>query len=524
MYDLIIRNGKIVDGTGAPWFEADLAIKDGYVVGLGTITGETVKEIDARGLFVTPGFIDMHTHSDESVICDPQSVSKITQGVTTEVVGNCGYSAAPAVGGAINKVKESLAEFDLELSWSSFAEYLDHLRKARPSVNLYPLVGHGILLRAVQVGPNPEFRTAKLVRLLEEVLSQGARGFSTGLIYPPGCFATTEEICELCKIIARKGGIYTTHIRNEGDSLLDAIAEAITIGERTGVRVQVSHLKAAGPANHGRVTEALDLMVRARERGVDVAYDAYPYTASSTGLSAYLPDWVHRQDGFTLRQKLLDPTLSRRLREETESGVASRGGWGAITVSWLSDQANNWMVGSSIAEVAEITGQDPWLVVKELLLQNQAVEVICFSMSQDDVDRVICHPLGTFGSDATSRSVRGVLAQGKPHPRAFGTFPRIIRDYVRERRLLGLEEAIRKMTSAPASRLGLLSRGIIRPGFAADLVGLDYAKVADKATYLEPHQISSGIAFVLVNGGLAYNANGEITTPGFGKVLSSENG
>lgn len=522
MYDLIIRNGKIVDGTGAPWFAADLAIRDGLIVSVGSISGEAVQEIDARGLFITPGFIDIHTHSDESVLCDPSSQSKITQGITTEVIGNCGYSAAPAVGGAVAKVKESLAEFALELTWSSFAEYLDCLRRVRPSVNLYPLVGHGILRRAVQAGPDQEVSQGKLVHLLEEVLDQGARGLSTGLIYPPGCFATTEEICRLCKINARKGGIYATHIRNEGDNLLDAVTEAITIGERSGVRVQISHLKAAGPANHGRVTEALDLILRARERGVDVAYDAYPYTASSTGLSAYLPDWAQRPDGRTLREKLLDPTLSRRLQAETEAIVVARGGWGALMVSFLSDQANSWMVGLSLAEIAEQTGQEPWSVVKELLLQNQTVEVICFCLSQADVDQVICHPLATFGSDATSRAVQGVLAQGKPHPRAFGTFPRIIRDYVRERKLLGFEEAIRKMTSAPAARLGLYRRGMIRPGFAADLVGLDYASIADQATYLEPHRLSTGIVFVLVNGGLAYDVAGGVTLPGFGQVLSSD--
>ncbi|MBO8126482.1 MAG: D-aminoacylase [Firmicutes bacterium] len=519
MYDLLIKNGRIVDGSGAPWFRGDVAIKDGCIVQIGKASTCAEQEIDARDLYVTPGFIDIHTHSDESVLIGPESTSKITQGVTTEVVGNCGYSPAPAYGGAREGIQRSLAEFKLALTWESFGEYLALIRKAKPALNIYPLVGHGVL-RSAAGGS-----LAKMKKLLREALACGARGMSTGLIYPPGCFAETREISELCRILAEHNAIYTSHIRDEGDRLLEAIQEAIQVGTQTGVRVEISHLKAAGPANHGKTEKALELIAQARESGVDVAFDAYPYTASATGLSALLPHWAHAGGRKKLAQRLADPEASAKLQKETEAIAASRGGWQAVLISWVSNQNYQELVGQTIAEAANKAKISPWELARELLQANpDGVEIICFSMSQADVDRVICHPWASYGSDATSRAPEGILASGRPHPRAYGTFPKILREYVRERRLLSLEEAVRKMTSAPAARLNLSRRGLLRPGMAADIVILDLERVGDTATYLDPHCFATGIEFVLVNGGIAYDAaSGKIRT-GHGRVLSFEGG
>lgn len=521
VYDCIIRRAKVIDGTGAPWYWGEIGIRDGLIVKVGTIPGRGVKELDAGGHFVAPGFIDIHTHSDESLLADPGSPSKITQGVTTEVIGNCGYSAAPAVGLAKQNISRNLVEFELSLKWESFHEYLEQIAKSRPSVNVYPLVGHGTLRLATS---DPEGNSKEILprmkELLAEALTQGARGLSTGLVYPPGCFAQTEELIELCQVVHKYGGIYTSHLRNEGNQLLKAVQEAIDIGAQTGVRVEISHLKAAGPTAHGLTAQALELMAEARQKGVDVAYDAYPYTASSTGLAAHLPKWAHEGGEKAMVARLSEAFLAQRLAEETQEIVASRGGWAAIQIASISNPDYRWLLGDNLAHAAEVKAISPWELARELLLKNkEGVEVICFSMDQAEVDRVITHPWATYGSDATARAPQGVLAKGVPHPRAYGTFPRIIRRYVRESREMTLEDAIRKMTSAPAGRLGLLNRGLIRPAMAADLVCFDLEHLEDLATYTQPHRFCQGIDWVTVNGALAFTVTEGVLRPGHGQIL-----
>lgn len=519
VFDLLIRNGKIIDGTGAPWYRADLAVKDGVIVQVGLVLGDALQEIDVNGAYVTPGFIDIHTHSDESVLVQPTAVSKISQGVTTEVIGNCGYSAAPALGGAWSAINSNLAELELSLTWESYAEYLDAIDKARPIVNIYPLVGHGTLLLASQGSG------IKTEKLLEEALLQGARGLSTGLVYPPGCFASTEELVWLGQLVQRYGGIYASHIRDEGEDLLAALAEAIEIGERSGVPVEVAHLKASGPANHGKTMEALELLTAARERGVDIAFDAYPYTASATGLRSLLPRWVYAGGQQAFWDRLNDPKLEIRLETETAALVTARGGWSAILLSAVSNPNAQELTGLTLGKVAQQKGLDPWRVVKELLLGNpNGVEVICFTMDQADVDRVICHPWVSYGSDATSRSPQGVLAKSKPHPRAYGTFPRILKEFVFERKLMRVEEAVRKMTSGPATRLNLRKRGLIKAGMVADLTCFTLEDIEDRATYMQPHTLAAGIKFVVVNGILAYTPEDGVSSPGYGEVLSEGKG
>jgi len=522
MLDLAIKNGRIVDGTGNPWFKGDVGIADGRIVKIGNLdTEESVRVIDAKGLVVAPGFIDMHSHSDLSPLINPRTESKVRQGITTEVVGNCGVSGAPLndfLKEEFMKTTPILEEAGLKLDWSTMSEYLCRLDEKKIAINIVSLVGNGNV-RTMVMNYDARKPTKKeleeMRKVLAKALEEGAFGLSSGLIYPPSCYADTSELTELCKVVAQYGGIYTSHIRGEEEKLIDSVKEAIKIGEKARVPVEISHHKAAGKTNWGKVKRTLRMMEKARERGVDVTCDVYPYLAGSTGLDAMLPPYVYEGGVEKLVERLKDEKTRQRLRQEMTEGIGGwashliAGGWDAIMIAYCKGHPE--FEGKTILEITQQKGVDPFDFVFDLLIEEKAsVSIVHFLMCEKDVRTVLKHPVSMIGSDSSAWAPYGVLAKGKPHPRSYGTFPRILGRYVREEDLLTLENVVRKMTSLPAQKLRLRDRGLVREGMWADITVFDPKSVTDKATYSEPHQYPTGIEYVIVNGKVVIE-NGEHT-------------
>ena len=439
--------------------------------------------------------------------------------MTTEVVGNCGSSAAP-MNADVKAYRErymrsSLGE-EFEFNWETMADYLSLIDAAGASFNVVPLVGQGTVRQNVMGYENREPTASELEEMRElvaDALEGGAYGMSTGLIYTPSTFAKTDEIVELAKVLPEYGGVYFSHIRGEGETLLEAVSEAVEIGERAGVPVQIAHFKASGKAYWGRTEGSLRLVEEGREKGVDVTFDQYPYVASSTGLSAFMPHWAQEGGADRLLERLKDPDVRKRI---SEGPMTVRVDWGSVMVA--SAKNHPQYEGKTIAEVAEVQGKEEMEAVFDLLLAEEAqVAVVAFGMSEEDVRRVMRSPYGMVGSDGRAVAPRGILGRGKPHPRYYGTFPRVIGHYVREG-VLTLQEAVRKMTSAPAQRLGLRDRGLMREGFKADIAVFDPATVKDEATFVDPHRFASGIPFVIVNGGVVID-EGEHTGSLPGKAM-----
>ena len=509
MLDILIVNGLVVDGTGKPAFEADVGIAEGRIAVVAEgVEQEAVRTIQAQGLRVTPGFIDPHTHSGLTLLADPRAESKIRQGVTTEVVGNCGFSPAPLLGAAVEETRAQAKILGLDVTWASMAEYLERLRNPGTAMNVVPLVGHntvrGSVLGFDDVQPTTEQQT-EMQQLVAEAMEQGARGLSSGLYYPPGFYAQTEEVIGLARVAARCGGIYATHIRNESDLLLEAVTEAIEIAEQAEIRVEVAHLKLEGYRNWGGAEWLLALLDDAHSRGVRVGCDQYPYAASSTWLAAILPYWAQAGGAKAIAERLSDPVARNRVRKDWEENRAdwdNRGGvrqWSDVLVTDCAPRPD--VLGKSIAEIADAEGKDPLEAAFDLIMisEGQAAGVF-FDQLEDNVRTLMRHPLVVVGSDGNALAPHGVLGQRKPHPRSYGTFPRVLGRYVREEKVLSLEEAVKKMTSITADRFGLTDRGVIREGAWADLVLFDPQTVADKATFADPHQYPVGIPCVVVNG------------------------
>lgn len=512
MLDLVISGGKIIDGSGAPWFRADLGIADGRIVSLGRLKGQkSKKRIVANDLVVSPGFIDIHTHSDLTLLVNGRAESKIRQGVTTEVIGNCGYSPAPVA----EKYREELAgqlkdDYNLELTWSSFPEYIEHLKSSPISVNVVPLVGHGALRAAVlgyENRPATPAELSKMKGLLKEAIAAGAAGFSSGLIYPPSAYADSAELVELARVAAEQGGIYTTHMRYEGAQLIEGVREAIMVGEKSGIPVQISHHKVTDRGSWGLVSGSLRLIEQARRRGVDLSCDLYPYLATATGLSATLPDWAHQGGLKAMLARLVDPTISEEIRAELVR-TQQHQGWENIVISSVHNKENQRWEGLDLKSISEELDLEPAEAVLEILVREKGrVGMIRFAMCEDDLKTVLRHHLTMIGSDGSSRADYGILARGKPHPRNFGTFPRVLGKYVREEGVISLEEAINKMTGLPAWRLGLARKGLLREGMDADLTIFDPDQVIDRATFLNPLQYPTGIKQVIVAGQIVVTDN-----------------
>jgi len=511
-YETLIENGWVIDGTANPWFKADVGIVGDRIEAIGRLRGaEAGRRIDATGHAVAPGFIDIHSHSDYNVLIDPRVESKVRQGVTTEVVGNCGSSAAPMN----QEVKAYREEYmrarlgdDFEFNWETMRDYMALIDATGASFNVIPLVGQGTVRQNVMGYEDREPTRSEMEAMKElaaQAMKDGAWGMSTGLIYTPSVYASTEEIIELAKVVADNGGVYFSHIRGEGETLLEAVNEAVRIGREAGVPVQIAHFKASGKPHWGKTEQSLRLVEEGRKTGVDVTFDQYPYIASSTGLAALMPHWAQEGGADRLLERLGDPVIRRKI---TEGPATVTRDWQSVLVA--SAKNHPQYEGKTIKEVAELEGKTEMDAVFDLLLAEKAqVSIVSFGMSEEDVRRVMRSPYGMVGSDGSAVAPRGILGRGKPHPRFYGTFPRVLGHYVREG-VLTLQEAVRKMTSAPAQRLGIRDRGLLREGFKADITILDPERVKDEATFTDPHRYASGVPYVIVSGTVVID-NGEHT-------------
>lgn len=538
MLDIIIYGGKIVDGSGNPWYKADIGIEKGKIVEIGNLRGECAdKIIDAQSQIISPGFIDMHSHADLTIPFNPYMDSAIMQGITTTVVGNCGISLAPLNNEKINMMGEYLSQFlpnslKVEFKWNKFSEYLKWEKNNGVTCNVAHLVGHGtvrIAVMGMDARDPTESELIEMRKLVEESMGSGAFGISTGLIYPPGIYSRTEELIEMAKIVSKYGGIYSSHIRGEGKTLIDAVKEAIKVGEEAHVPVQISHHKAAGRRYWGKTVETLSLMEEARERGVDVTCDVYPYTAGMTSLITLLPPWAHEGGLGRLLERLKSSSDRGKIRDDMVKGLGDWEsfvkdyGWENIFVSSVKTEKNRCFEGKNLREICELMrASDEYTTLFDLILEEEGcATMIVFQMSEEDVIRVISNHLSMISTDSWPVRKEGLLAFGKPHPRFYGTHPRIFRKYVREEKKLSLEDAVRKMTSFPAQKLGLKDRGMIKEGFWADIVVFDINKIYDKATYDNPHQYPEGISYVIVNGEIVVE-NGDLKQILAGKVLSKK--
>jgi N-acyl-D-amino-acid deacylase len=523
-FDLVLRGGTVLDGTGAPAFAADVAVKNDEIAALGEIeAAQAVRAVDVRGLQVCPGFIDMHSHSDGSILTCPGVESRARQGITTEVTGNCGSSAAPLAGISVEEARRDLARDDLQLDWTDVASYFARLVRTRFAVNQALLVGQGTL-REGTIGaadrPATPGEMKAMLRTLETALDQGALGLSTGLEYTPGRYTPTEEIVALARVVARRGGFYASHIRNEERQLLEAVDEAVRIGRQAGLRVQVSHVKASGRANWGKQVSSLALLEAARRDGVEVLGDAYPYTAYSTGLTVTFPGWA-LDGGRAAILSRLRGSERERIRREVDDYVRNGdpGDYALIVISGLRTETNRRFVGQNLAEVAAAYQADPAEALLRLVEEEETdVSYVGHGMSPENVERVLRHPLVMIGSDGHAIAPVGRALQSRPHPRSYGCYPRVLGYYCRERKVLDLETAVRKSTSMPADQAGLRDRGRIARGKKADLVVFDAAAVRDAATFEEPHRYPEGIVHVLVSGVFVVE-NGAGTPARPGRVL-----
>jgi N-acyl-D-amino-acid deacylase len=513
-YDLVFRGATVVDGSGSPSRVADVAVLGDAIAAVGELDAEGAgKVVDTAGLTLAPGFIDMHSHSDWTLLVDPAAESKVRQGVTTEVIGNCGSSPTPCVGAVVEEQERRFGRYGVEVTWRTMGQYLDRLADNGVGLNVAALVGHGAVRKAAMgfsMRAPDAAELAEMRRHVAESLEGGAIGLSTGLIYPPGCYAETEEIVELSREVGTAGRIYASHMRNEGEQLLEATAEAIRIGRESGASVQISHHKASSRRAWGLVNQSLKLIESANAEGLQVDFDQYPYRASSTGLAAMLPAWAHEGGVAALNARLRDPDSRRRLlddlNEQQSTGIGRGIGWENVLIADC--RGDRSLDGKTIAQISEERGADPAETVLDVLLASECdVGTIYFSMSEDDVRTVMRHPLMTVGSDSSSRVIGGRSDEGKPHPRTFGTFARILGQYVREEGVLSWEDAIRKMSGRPAEKLGLTDRGTIEVGKRADLVLFDPASVRETATYEEPRRYPEGVRLVVVNGRVAVDGD-----------------
>ncbi|MBI2017150.1 MAG: D-aminoacylase [Candidatus Rokubacteria bacterium] len=529
-WSLLIRGGTVIDGTGAPRAVADVAVEGDRIAAVAAgLPGTAARVIDATGLVVAPGFIDAHSHSDLFYFGVPSAESKVRQGCTTEVVGMCSFSPAPILPGRAEMVRAWAGGIgaDLDFRWETFGQYLDALRRRRPSINVVQFVGHGAL-RLAAIGPENRPVTSDdmttMERLLLEALDAGAFGCSTGLVYPPSAYSVTAELSALARAMARHGGLYFSHVRGESAMVEDSIAEAIRIGEDGDVGVQVAHVKVGGRENWGKLDRVLRLFDDARARGVDVSGDGYPYHAGSTKMDNLMPAWAHDGGIPRLLERLADRPTRRRIVEEClvdgeRWRSASQGAVGFDEIR-IATCRQHELEGLTLAALGRQAGTPPAEAMMDLLLRERAtVGMVSFSQSLENVAKVLAHPAIMIGSDSIGLSEGEGPRPGKPHPRMYGTFPRVLGEYAREQKLFSLETAVHKMTGMPATRLRLRDRGLMRPGGAADLTVFDPRTVQDEATYAEPHRYPTGIPYVVVNGAVVVDG-GRCAAAGTGRVLT----
>ena len=543
MYALVIKDVKVVDGLGNPWFLADVAIQDERIAQIGRIeAAQAEKVIDGKRMVLAPGFIDMHSHSELIFLNENQPEfmqGRIRQGITTEIMGNCGISISP-VADEIKPVMEAsvgwMTPEKLPWEWNSMAEFLELVEKREPIINVGTLTGHGAIrarVKGFEAGVSSPDEIRQMQAFLRETLEQGSFGLSSGLIYAPGMFADTDELIELAKVVAEFDRIYTTHIRGSSETDVDAEQEVIIIGEKAGCRVHRSHYEAFGKENWHKIEITLKMDEEARKRGVDMAFDMFPYTAAMTMMIAIYPPWALNGGWSKFVQRVQDPDTRKRIENDIMHVVPSwptwlpgswphnlvkAAGWENIYIGYIPSDKNKDFEGLNLRELGEKLGKPPFEAITDLLVEEKgAISQLIFGVSGDrqneePIKAIVKHPLGGYATDAID------IGRGKPHPAAYGTYPRILGHYVRELKLLSLEDAVRRMTSFPANRLGIKDRGIIREGCFADLVLFDPDKVIDRATYEDPRQFAEGIHYVIVNGQVLVE-NGSLKAIRPGRVL-----
>lgn len=531
-FDTVISNGRIIDGTGSPWYAADIGIRAGRIAAIGRLAGAPAKRtIDAHGMVVAPGFIDMLGQSELTILVDPHLPSKIFQGITTEVTGE-GGSVAPLNDAILRADHVTYEHYGITPDWRTFAQYFARLRRQGMGINLASYVGATQVRRMVLGDEDRAPTPAELDRmkaLVRRAMQEGAVGVSTSLQYAPAPYAKTEELIALASAAAPYGGIYASHIRDEGNAIDSALDEAFRIGREAHIPVEIWHLKAAGKANWGRMPEIVARIDAARRSGVDVAADTYAYTAAFNSFSALIPPWAHDGGDKKLIERLKDPAMRARIRKEMLTPTKEwNNEWLQVTgpESFLIGAVQNPKLlpiqGKNLAEVAKMWHEDPIDAAFDILIQDQAfTEVAMFIMSEPDVVLALQQPWVSICNDSQGTSPDGLLGKEHPHPRAYGTFPHILAKYVREEKKLTLEDAIRKFSALPAQRMRFNDRGVLKEGMWADIVIFDPATIHDTATYAEPNQLGKGMQFVLVNG-VPVIDEGKMTKALPGKVLTHE--
>lgn len=528
-YDLVIRNGRIVDGTGRAGYVADVAIKNDRIMKIGKLSQvTTTRTIDAQGLVVAPGFVDMLGQSETYLLIDPRAMSKVMMGVTTEITGE-GESIAPINDRQIKEQEDFLRRFSLTIDWRTLDEYFKRLDKQGSGVNLGTFVG-ATQVREYVIGyddrpPTPQ-ELERMKKLVADAMRDGALGLSTSLQYVPARFAKTEELIELAKVARQYGGIYATHQRSEANTIDASLDEVFEIAQKAKIPVEIWHLKTAYKKNWGRMPYVLNRIKQARDRGLDITADIYPYIAGSTALSACLPPWALEGGTDKMMERLRDPQIRQRLKTEIsqeqttwENIYLGSGGPGGVLIGSVVNRELDSLQGKRISEIAEQQKKDPLDAVFDLILADHGqTGAIYFMMSEDDMRAAMKSPLVSFCTDSGSRATDGPLAGSKSHPRGWGSYPRILGRYVRDEKLLTLEDAIHKMTGAPAARVGLKERGSIKEGMFADITIFDPSKVIDRATFESPNQYPIGIDYVIVNGKLSVD-KGQRTSVLSGRVL-----
>ncbi|MFR5471819.1 MAG: N-acyl-D-amino-acid deacylase family protein, partial [Romboutsia sp.] len=523
MLDIKIKNGVIIDGSGKDAYKADLGITGDKITKIGDLSNEDAKTtIDAKGQVVSPGFIDMHTHSDMSLVYDRNASSRIRTGVTTDVIGNCGIGVAPVK----EENKQLLLDYlgtrivgsmpvKLELKWDSYESYIEYMEEKPPAVNVAPLLAQGPI-RIYEMGFSKEEPTDKelenMVELADDCMKQGPLGMTSGLVYLPGEYTTQKELVELCKKVAKYDGFYATHMRNEGDEIFEAMDEAIDVARQSGVRLHISHLKCLGHKNFGQTDKLFAKINKAREEGLKVSFDVYPYNAGMTSLSAMLPPWMFEGGVDKMVERLTDEKNRKQIVHDIENGLpgwqnfgGSLRSWDDVTIVSVTQDEDAWMEGMKLTEIAAKWDKDLYNTMFDILYkENGRVQITIVLMDENDVQTILSHPDSMVGSDSMSLATEGLLAKTSTHPRAFGTQAKVLGEFVREKKCFSLEEGVKKLTYNPAKILKIEGRGLLKEGNFADIVIFNPDTIKDMATYKNPKQYPVGIDTVIVNGVVAF--------------------
>jgi len=508
----LIKNGLIIDGISNNINKKDILIKGDKIIKI----SKQIKEskayniINAKNLIVSPGFIDPHTHTDENLLINPKAESFIRQGVTTEIGGNCGDSPFPISKDKLEERKKYFKEkYDIDADWVDVNGFYNKMENQGISINYASLLGQGTL-RGYVVGYNdiePSEEQLNIMKsIIKENLKSGVLGLSTGLEYTPSSFTKTNELIELCKIVAEYNSVYSTHLRNEDDTLLEAVNEAIDIAKKSGVSLEISHLKTCYPRNWNKIDELLLTLESAKEKGIKILADRYPYTAFATSLSACFPTWTREGSTDDFINRLKDINLAEKIDNYLKEKEIKYGNWENVLISNLESEKNKYCIGKNILELSKINQKTPIQFIKDLLIEEKSnVGMIVFAMSENNLTRILKHPLVVIGSDGSSIAPYGVLGQGNPHPRHYGAFARVLSKYVREEKIMDLPTAIKKMTSITAKKFNIMNRGSIKENYYADITIFDPDEVKDLSEFNKPHQYAKGIKYVLVNGKLTIN-------------------